>query len=468
MISMNPDVPRIIHLMFFPWGKDQQLLADSNDFDHGPYERMIRYAPDFEVKLWDYPATEALCLEHYPDIWRVANEQPRPMMLVNTLRWLMVYHFGGISWQYDMNPLVPMERILPSPGKECRVFTEFELTPAQCRIQAPEPIRKGEPEETVRIPSQAFAAVPRHRYMKAVVDFIHGRCQTYTFKRDYDCQFMSGNAAASTAYDRFGKNDPTVERIGLAETRRMMKFIYQGTWRTEESDEGENLKPDARGSGVRDAGCGMRERCATKLWRYAKRMPGVQSFVYRRIKPHAYEAAFEAMRLGHTEVMSVSSDLLTRVATCIREVGVQQVLNYPCAHFPDLDQALAQGGIQCVNADMVRGHGLHLNLLYDPVPRVDLVVMRNFLDHINTQDALLILERLRNGGVRYLLSTDYPCLNCNWNNVAGEWRPLSLTLPPYNLSHPERGERPETNVFISDADEQRRPDRSFALFRLRP
>ena len=91
--TINPLVPRIIHLMFFPWGKDQKLIADQNDFDHTPYENMVRYAPDFEVKLWDYYAAEKLCLEHYPEVWTMAINFPRPMMTVNTLRWLMVYRW---------------------------------------------------------------------------------------------------------------------------------------------------------------------------------------------------------------------------------------------------------------------------------------------------------------------------------------------------------------------------------------
>jgi len=498
--------------MFFPWGKDQKLLADQSAFDHAPYERMKQYAPDFEVKLWDFHATEKLCAEFYPDIWRVALSLPRPMMLVNTLRWLMVYHHGGISWQYDMNPLRPMSAYLPSADKQCRVFTEFEHDEAGRRLKIHEPILEGKPEESIRIPSQVFSAVPRHRYMKSVVDFIHERSKKYTFKRDYDCQFITGNAAASTAYDLFGKNDPTVERVGFVETRQMIKIIYQGTWRTEKAEvrgqksedggqkaEGGRLKVEARdtGFGIRDA----RKILASAI----KSLPG-----YYWVKPHLHEVAFRELRKqdgeiqhstskpetrlvrrspegedgtpehripnpasripsarggsafgGHLEsrsVCSIDPGVVDAVASLIRERGFRAVLNYPEAHLPGLKEKLGEG-VAYVGGDMVRGTGsVWMNLLHSRIPRVDVVIMRNFLDHIGTADAQEILQRLRAARVQFIISSHYPCLNVNWDNFAGEWRPLSLSLTPYSLAGPDG--------VVDDDDRMNRTDRCLALFRI--
>lgn len=495
--------------MFFPWGKDQKLLADQSAFDHAPYERMKQYAPDFEVKLWDFNATEKLCTEFYPDIWRVALSLPRPMMLVNTLRWLMVYHHGGISWQYDMNPLRPMSAYLPSADKQCRVFTEFEHDEAGRRLKIHEPILEGKPEESIRIPSQVFSAVPRHRYMKSVVDFIHERSKKYTFKRDYDCQFITGNAAASTAYDLFGKNDPTVERVGVIETRQMIKIIYQGTWRTEKAEvrgqksedggqkaEGGRLKVealDARQRRIRLWRTGFGIRDARKILVSAiKSLPG-----YYWVKPHLHEVAFRELRKQDGEIQhstcnpdtrhptpehrtpntdlsgeaqraktehpprsvcSIDPGVVDAVASLIRERGFRAVLNYPEAHLPGLKEKLGEG-VAYVGGDMVRGTGsVWMNLLHSRIPRVDVVIMRNFLDHIGTADAQEILRRLRVAGVQYLISTNYPCLNVNWDNFAGEWRPLSLSLTPYGLAGPDG--------VVDDGDRMNRTDRCLALFRI--
>jgi len=393
----------------------------------------------------------------------------------------MVYHHGGISWQYDMNPLRPMSAYLPSADKQCRVFTEFEHDEAGRRLKIHEPILEGKPEESIRIPSQVFSAVPRHRYMKSVVDFIHERSKKYTFKRDYDCQFITGNAAASTAYDLFGKNDPTVERVGVVETRQMIKIIYEGTWRTEATK--------VAGSDIRVAASNEASSwflvLSSWLKRWLKGLPG-----YYRIKPHLHEVAFRELRKRNGEsqhaisnpdtplrlsasqgtarypntehpprsVCSIDPGVVDAVASLIRERGFRSVLNYPEAHLPGLKEKLGEG-VAYVGGDMVRGTGsVWMNLLHSRIPRVDVVIMRNFLDHIGTADAQEILQRLRAARVQFIISSHYPCLNVNWDNFAGEWRPLSLSLTPYSLAGPDG--------VVDDGDRMNRTDRCLALFRI--
>ena len=226
-------IPHLIHMIYFPWGKDQRLLADPHAFDHGPCERMCRYAPDFEVRLWTLPDAQAHCERCHPGIWDVLLAAPRPMMMVDYLRWLVVHDCGGIYWQYDFNALAPMQQMLPSPEKQVRLFTEFVNDSETCRKMAEEPIRQGEPEESIRVVNQVFSAPAGHRFIRSTMDLIEHRLRTCTFRKDYDLLFISANAAVSTAYDRFGKDDPTVELMPLEVTRRSFKIIYRGTWRTD-------------------------------------------------------------------------------------------------------------------------------------------------------------------------------------------------------------------------------------------
>jgi len=157
-------MPRLIHMMYFPWGPDQQLCSDTEVFERGPYENMKQYAPDFSVSLWTYARISEFGRLYYPAMWEAVCALPRPVMMVDILRWLVVYHFGGIFWQYHMAPLAPMERVLPAQGKSVKVFTEFVNDPEFCRKMAAEPIRQGEPEEPLRIATQAFSAEPRHPF----------------------------------------------------------------------------------------------------------------------------------------------------------------------------------------------------------------------------------------------------------------------------------------------------------------
>lgn len=225
-------------MIYFPWDQEGKLKADVLDFDHGPYERMMRYAPDFEVQLWTLKRAEEFAEENYPDIGKLMWSLAHPTMMVDVLRWLVVYHFGGIYWQYDMNPLVPMTRMLPPEECQVRLFTECVVDDAWCREVAQIPIRRGEPEEPIRVCNQAFSATPRQPFIKRVLDLIVERATRLTPQEDYDILYICANAAVSTAYDRYGKDDPAIDLVPEPETRRMMKIQYRGSWRRGKSVAG--------------------------------------------------------------------------------------------------------------------------------------------------------------------------------------------------------------------------------------
>jgi len=56
------------------------------------------------------------------------------------------------------------------------------------------------------------------------------------------------------------------------------------------------------------------------------------------------------------------------------------------------------------------------------------------------------LFNFKKSGTAYLLTTTFPDVKVNRNIPTGNWRPLNLTLPPFNLPPPER--------VISDSDNQ--------------
>ena len=225
--------PKIIHLIFFPWDRDQRLLPDPSAFDRAPYERVRQCAPDFEVRLWTYDRARGFASEHYPEIWAALQSVPRPMMIVDVLRWLVVHHHGGIYWQYGSTSRVPMTEFLPSPGKAVKLFTEVVITPEFARQMAFEPIRRGEPEERVRIRNQVFSAAPRSDFVASVLDLQLMRLKSHPVCRDYDVLFVTGPALCSTVYDRCGPTDPRVELVPLDQSERMFKVHSTGSWRTD-------------------------------------------------------------------------------------------------------------------------------------------------------------------------------------------------------------------------------------------
>jgi SAM-dependent methyltransferase len=79
---------------------------------------------------------------------------------------------------------------------------------------------------------------------------------------------------------------------------------------------------------------------------------------------------------------------------------------------------------------------INANVLTDPVPRADLLLMKDVLQHWSNADVLTFLPKIR--AFRYALITNgfvsgNENESVNVDIVTGDWRPIDLTRPPFNL-----------------------------------
>lgn len=235
-ISLDPftsnDV-RLIHLIYFPWDPTtQKLKDDSNDFDRTAFQQLQESHPEYNVKMWTLDDCKKFVKKFYPSYESIIFNAPRPVMMVDILRLLIVYHYGGIYWQYGSKPLVGMEQFLPnSPSKNVKLFTEVMLTPEFSNEMRKEPIRRGEPEERVRVCTQIFSAIARHPYMFELFKTAVENMQAYPIQRDYDILYTTGNAMMSTVYDKVGKHRNDIELVGVNQLSTMAFITSNGSWR---------------------------------------------------------------------------------------------------------------------------------------------------------------------------------------------------------------------------------------------
>jgi hypothetical protein len=439
-------IPRIIHFIFFPWDKQHKLKADETDFDHTAYFTMQRYAPDFETRLWTFSKAREFCLGHYPAVWDVVHKCPHPTMMVDILRWVVVHHFGGIYWQMSTTPLANMNNLMPSAGKTVRLFTEFVLTPEQCQRMAAEPIRNGEPEEPVRVLNQVFAAQPQTPFIQKHLDLILERNCTYTPRKDYDVLFIGANAALSTSYDQFGKNDPTVELINLEDSKRLLKWRYLGSWRKDtppSAVSSSRLVPQSPRSSRMD------------------RIPVLAAAYFRWVKRHAHE-----QWLTQLDVTISRTSVLSHLEPWIKQKHIQSICEAPCGNFQPINcNCTYIGGDP--NRVMVRKnrrqskipnvHFKHVNMLHTRFPTVDLFVCPDFLDWLSFAEIRRVLSRILISKPRFLALTGYSLLAESWDAAFGDFRPLNPRLAPFQFPEP-------LDILQLPPTSTGRPDRSLFLW----
>lgn len=138
-----------------------------------------------------------------------------------------------------------------------------------------------------------------------------------------------------------------------------------------------------------------------------------------------------------------------RLPEIIRRFGVSSLLDIPCG---DLNwmRGVDLGVRSYIGADIVdelveenrRRYGspgrtfLKLDVTSDPLPRADLVLIRDCLVHFCFDDIFQALANLKQSGCRLLLTTTFPDRDANTDIETGNWRPLNLQKEPFLLPEP--------------------------------
>jgi hypothetical protein len=74
-----------------------------------------------------------------------------------------------------------------------------------------------------------------------------------------------------------------------------------------------------------------------------------------------------------------------------------------------------------------------LNIIVDRLPQCDLLLCRDCFVHLSNEKVEQALENIRKQKIKYLLTTSFPATKNNKDILTGEWRPVNLELPPFNL-----------------------------------
>jgi hypothetical protein len=132
-----------------------------------------------------------------------------------------------------------------------------------------------------------------------------------------------------------------------------------------------------------------------------------------------------------------------------RALGVRVLLDAPCGDFHwtsalglELDRYIGIDIVEMLVAENLRKHAapgrsfLVRDLISDPLPRADLVLCRDALVHFPHAEVRAALDNFKRSGSTWLLTTHFAGDRPNDDISLGDWRPLNLRHPPFNLPPP--------------------------------
>ncbi|MGZ9021668.1 MAG: class I SAM-dependent methyltransferase, partial [Rhodoplanes sp.] len=132
----------------------------------------------------------------------------------------------------------------------------------------------------------------------------------------------------------------------------------------------------------------------------------------------------------------------------VRDFAIRTILDVPCGDFfwmkevqLDVEYIGADIVAEIVNSNQKRfGNGrrrfLRVDLVKDALPAADLVLCRDCLVHLSNTDVISAVKNIKASGSTYLATTTFVDTKRNDYIPSGSWRPINLTLPPFNFPKP--------------------------------
>jgi hypothetical protein len=145
--------------------------------------------------------------------------------------------------------------------------------------------------------------------------------------------------------------------------------------------------------------------------------------------------------------------LIPELEILLRDLNISTMLDAPCGDFNwmkivDLGKTKYHGGdivddLIKINNKMYRNKNISfsvIDIVNDKLPKVDLIMVRDCLVHLPTNDVFKALKNIKDSGSTYLLTTNFSWYHqsCNKDIPVGGWRRINLTKSPFNFEYPER------------------------------
>lgn len=151
---------------------------------------------------------------------------------------------------------------------------------------------------------------------------------------------------------------------------------------------------------------------------------------------------------------------------------LKSMLDLPCGDYYWMNQT-ELGDVDYIGADIVpdmiesnqqkyQRDGVSfqtLNLIEDPLPKVDLLFCRDCLVHLSEENVFKALANIKRSGIPYLLTTTLPEAVMNKDILTGQWRRINLELEPYNFPKP-------IETILEECPIEDHADKSLALWKV--
>jgi hypothetical protein len=155
-------------------------------------------------------------------------------------------------------------------------------------------------------------------------------------------------------------------------------------------------------------------------------------------------------RSGDTSTLRATKNLRKELPRLLHKFDIETLFDAPCGDMNWMRELLKEITVDYIGSDIVvpmieqlksdpelsrRAKFMTLDLTRDPLPSADMMLARDFLFHLSFEHTLDFLRNFASSDIRFLLTTSH--INEgkfeNRDIKTGQFRPIDLFQPPYNL-----------------------------------
>jgi hypothetical protein len=154
-------------------------------------------------------------------------------------------------------------------------------------------------------------------------------------------------------------------------------------------------------------------------------------------------------RSGRGASFDQAAAVLRQLEALIEQLDVRTLLDVPCGDFTWMQHLTSD--VRYIGGDVLpelvmeneqkwsgpRRRFAVIDILKDDLPDAELLLCRDCLVHFSFDDIGAALRNISRSRCRWLLATTFPDCATNEDIATGDWRPVNLERPPFDLPPPQ-------------------------------
>lgn len=191
-----------------------------------------RYNPDYEYLFFTDNDIEKFLANYYPEYYSTYLRLPIKIQRIDFFRYIAVYHFGGFYMDLDMLCLKSFDTLLKH---QCIFPVDEFVSENMCVFDRYKLFC--DKDQNFLLGQYAFAAAPKHPFIKKLIDTIHKSINDYikylnTESEDYVYQTTGPDFVTSLYMNSASKKDIFIINNGQRQYfGDYAKHNYFGTWK---------------------------------------------------------------------------------------------------------------------------------------------------------------------------------------------------------------------------------------------